>query len=103
MEYTILELRMLEVQKGLPLPKVDRPAASQGRKYPLEDLGVGEMFFIPEKSRRRVGPHISNTGRKLGRKFTTRTMHMHDVDGTWAPCDADRKGAVAGVGVWRVE
>lgn len=38
---------MLEVQTGVPLPKIDRAPKTGRRKYPVEGMKVDDMFFVP--------------------------------------------------------
>lgn len=92
---------MLSIIRGVPIPDVARPKAPQRRKYPFEELEVGEMFFAPDKTRSGLATHVSAVGKKLGRKFSARKTFMRVVKGQWAPCEEGDPGAVAGVGVWR--
>jgi len=94
---------MLETQKSIPIPKPTRKGAGRRRKYPLDVMEVGEMFFVPGLTENKLTTYISAVAPKLGRKFTTRlTTMVESLDG-WQPCDEDAEGAVHGVGVWRTE
>lgn len=94
---------MHEVQDGVPIPKALRPVTNARRKYPLNTMEVGEMFFVPNRDTNNLTTHVSAVGRKLDRKFTTRLTTMRETDSGWQPCDAEAEGAVLGVGVWRLE
>lgn len=94
---------MYEVQKNVPLPKADRSNQPRKLKYPFEDMEVGDMFFVPNKTKNTLAIYASHQSRKLKRKFSTRLTYMVHLDEGWVPCEADDLGAVQGVGVWRVE
>lgn len=93
---------MYEVRKNVPQPKVTRVAPAQRRKYPFEDMDVGDMFFVPHKTKNTLATHVSTVGKKLDRKFTTRLITMVRSEDGWELCDPAVKGAVMGIGVWRV-
>jgi hypothetical protein len=94
---------MFELQDNIPLPPpVRRPRAARRRKYPFEDMEVGQHFFVEGKLKNTLGTHVTTVGKQLGRKFSTRLCHMCKVKGEWELCEPDDKGAVQGVGVWRV-
>ena len=93
-----------EILVDVPIPKKLREIAPPSeRKYPLNVLRIGEMFFIPHRSCRSVAPHISTQGKIMGRKFSVRKIYMHRPGLYWEPADADTPDAVLGVGVWRLE
>ena len=94
---------MHEVQKNVPVPKAVRPVTASRRKYPFEEMDVGDMFFVPNRTKNNLTTHVSSVGRKLGRKFATRLTTMIETDAGWEPCDPDADGGVTGVGVWRTE
>jgi thymidine phosphorylase len=94
---------MFQIQKNVPLVKAIRTALPIRWKYPFHEMEVGDMFFVPNKTKNTLATHASTVGRKLGRKFETRLTHMNEVKGQWVPCDADAKDAVTGIGVWRTE
>lgn len=94
---------MLAIQKAVPLAKVARIGTSLRRKYPFEELEVGEMFFDPDHKKNKLTTHASATGKKLGRKFKTRLCYMVDCDGLWTLAEEGDEGAVLGVGVWRTK
>ena len=86
---------------NVPRPKVIRPEA-EDRKYPLATMEVGAMVFVEGVSAVSLGAHVSRRGKALGRKFRTQQVYMRWNRGTWQLCDADERGAVRGVGVWRI-
>lgn len=94
---------MYEITKNVPIPKADRPVPPAKRVYPFEDMDVGDMFFVPTKGKNNIAIYASRVGRKLGRKFSTRRLHMVELDDGWVPCEPDDMGSVQGIGVWRVE
>lgn len=92
---------MYPIQNNVPKPKSVRAVQPSRRKYPINELEVGSMFFVPNKTRNTLTSHFSNTGRKLGRKFDTQLVYMRQTDEGWTLCEKDDEGAVLGVGVWR--
>lgn len=95
---------MHTVIKNVPLPSAaaNRKHRGRRRKYPFESMAVGEMFFIPGRSKNNMTTHASAVGRKLERKFATRLVYMvQDDAGAWQLCAEDDEGATLGVGVWR--
>jgi len=92
---------MHEVQRNVPIPKV---AKTEGRrKYPFESMAVGDMFFVPGKTKNTLTAITSTAGRKLKRKFTTRLCYMAETRDGWKQVPSSAKGATIGVGVWRVK
>lgn len=94
---------MHEVQKNVPVPKVVKPEAPKRRKYPFEDMAVGDMFFVPGKAKNTLTTHTSTVGKKLGRKFITRLTYMVETLEGWQQAGPDDEGAIQGIGVWRTE
>lgn len=94
---------MYEVKKNVPQPKVTRVTHKSRRKYPFEEMEVGDMFFVPNKTKNTLATHVSTVGKKLNQKFTTRLITMIRGEDGWELCEAGAKGAVMGIGVWRVE
>lgn len=92
---------MHEVQRNVPLPKVVKTEGR--RKYPFEDMAVGDMFFVPGKTKNTLTAITSTAGRKLKRKFTTRLCYMVETRDGWKQAAPTAKNAVLGVGVWRVK
>jgi len=94
---------MYVVQKKAPIPKTFRPGLRRRRKYPFEQLGVGQFFFIPYRDKNTLVTYASIQGKKLGKKFATRLTTMVQQGESWRPCEANEKGAVQGIGVWRTK
>ncbi len=96
---------MYAIQKNIPIPApIAGPRATGRRKYPFEQLDVGDMFFVPERTKNRLTTHASTVGKQLGRSFRTRLLYMTaDEAGNWVPATKDTPGAVIGIGVWRDE
>lgn len=91
---------MHEVQRSVPIPKVNKTVR---RKYPFEDMAVGDMFFVPGKTKNTLTAITSATGRKLKRTFTTRLTYMVETRDGWKPSTKGAKNAVQGVGIWRTK
>lgn len=92
------------VWSDVPLPPVDRRPKNPRRKYPLGTMSVGDVIFLPERSKRTVGAYIHRAAKAFpGRRFEVRGTFGRLVGEDWVPCSADDRGAVSGAGVWRVE
>lgn len=92
------------IRYGIPIPPARRPPPRMPRKYPFEEMEVGGSFLIPNKKRNTLSTHASTVGKELGRKFSTRLVHMRKgADGKWVECEETDQGAVLGIGVWREE
>ena len=72
---------MIKIDKNVPIPP-DR--LSRGRKYPWDELEVGDSFFVEGKKFEPLRVSAAQIGKAKARKFIAR-----QVDG--------------GVRVWRVE
>jgi hypothetical protein len=95
---------MFQLQRNVPIPSTIRPnAKGRRKKYPFEDMKVGDMFFVANKTKNTLGTHVSLVGKELGRTFATRLTYMREHNGKWQPCEADEDGATLGIGVWRTE
>lgn len=94
---------MFNVQTGVPLPQIDRAPKGGRRKYPLEAMKVGDMFFVPGKSTRPISAYISRETRDLPGKFSARHCWMVKQGDKWVTATKDEAGAVEGTGVWRIE
>lgn len=92
---------MHEVQKNIPIPKVIKTNPTARRKYPFEDMDVGDMFFVPGKAKNTLTTHASTVGKNLGRKFITRLTHMVETVEGWEQSSPDNPSAIQGIGVWR--
>lgn len=94
---------MYEANEGIPVPNVERPGADSRKLYPFDTMDVGEMFFVPNRTKNTMMSHASRMGRKLNRKFATRMVWMTPDGDGWELADANTEGAVQGIGVWRTE
>lgn len=97
---------MFKPVKNVPLPKAARHAPPARRKYPFDEMDVGMMFFVPNKTKNTLSTHVSTTGKALRRKFETRLTHMRETEkgrGDWRLCKPGDKGATLGIGVWRTK
>ena len=78
---------MFEIVKDVPLPtKSASPAKAS--KYPFADMVVGDMFFIPGKTKNTFAAHASAVGKRMKMKFVTRIVTI---------------GTETGIGCWRTE
>jgi hypothetical protein len=66
-------------------------------------MAVGDMFFVPGKTKNTLTAITSATGRKLKRKFTTRLCYMVETRDGWKPSAEGAKNAIQGIGIWRVK
>lgn len=100
-------VELLAVQKGVPMPAIKRPGATRRRKYPIDTMAVGDMFFEPGRSSRGLSAYICRIAKGLTAKFSTRSCWMRKVRvgdvWKWKECAPGDKGAVQGAGVWRTE
>lgn len=100
-------VEMLAVQKGVPMPGIKRPGAARRRKYPIETMAVGDMFFEPGRSSRALSAYICRIAKGLPAKFSTRRCFMRKVRvgdvWKWKECAPTDGDAVEGAGVWRTE
>lgn len=95
---------MLNVQKGVPLPEINRAPKGVRRKYPIETMEVGDMFFVPGRSSKSVSAYISRISKDVPGRFSARSCFMvKDGDGNWQPCEPGGPPACEGTGVWRIE
>lgn len=93
---------MLKIQKNVEMVKVYREKPPR-KKYPFDEMEVGDMFFIPHKDKNTMMSLASAAGRRLGRKFATRMTFMVEVEGNWLPCTDKAPDRVSGIAVWRME
>lgn len=87
------------IQQRVPLPQPKITVSR--RKYPLDLMEVGDMFFVPDLEKNTLVSYVSAVGRELGKSFTTRLLWMVKRKGQWVPATAETPKAVRGVGVWR--
>ena len=70
---------MIPIDKGIPVAKDTR---GKPRKYPMEDLEVGDSFFAEGRKSGDIGPVLARARKSTGRKFTSRTVTENGVIGT---------------------
>jgi hypothetical protein len=100
-------MSMLNVQGGVPLPEINRAPKKPRRKYPLDTMKVGDMFFVEGRTSKSVSAYISRIAAGGTGKFSARHCWMAKYnieDGwEWRICEPTTLGAVEGTGVWRIE
>ena len=100
---------MFLVQKdGLNPPEARRTTKQPRRKFPVEDMAVGDRFFVPGKSGKSVSSYISRITKDLPGKYTTRADWARPVSMVggkrkWESCAETDGGSEEGVTVTRVE
>lgn len=98
---------MFDVQRGVPLPSINRSPKSGRRKYPVDTMAVGDMFFLPGRSAKSVSAYISRITKDRAERFSARHVWMWEaLDGSWQLVEPGSEGltpgAVEGTGVWRI-
>lgn len=97
---------MFKVQKGVPIPAVDR-VSKQRRRFPIDTMEVGDMFFVPGRTTRSVVAYICRITKGRPEKYSARHCWMKTkrILGStlteWIACTPEDAGATEGVGVWR--
>jgi hypothetical protein len=95
---------MFAIQKNVAIPKTIRSAPPSKRKYPFDSMEIGDMFFVPGKTKNTMATHASSVSKKLGKKFKTQLVYMAELeDGSWEPTVSTDEDGVIGIGVWRTE
>jgi len=95
---------MYPVQTGVPLPDINRAHKGVRRKYPIEGMVVGAMFFVPGRSSKSVSAYISRISKDVPGKFSARHVWMiKNAEGEWGLSTPTTQGEVEGTGVWRIE
>lgn len=95
---------MFELQRNVPIPPVNRSGRTpRRRKYPFESMKVGEMFFVPNKTKNTLNTHLAAVSKQLGHKYRSRLTFMRQGEDGWELCDPQHPAAVQGIGVWRDE
>ena len=95
---------MFKVQDNWPIPPIKRAPKNPRRKFPVHDMKLGQMFFMPRRSARSVSSYISRITKDLPGSYAVRQCFAAQcVDGSWVEVDEDYPGATKGVGVWRIE
>ena len=101
-------MTMFKVQSGVPLPEISRAPKTPRRKFPVQGMRPGDMFFVPGKTSKSVSAYISRITKNLPGKYTARHCWMRLAsDDVWQPIEPGQEnltaGATEGVGVWRTE
>lgn len=93
---------MYKVQRGVPKPGALEARTRRRRKYPYEEMRVGDMFFVDGSTRHTIATYAYAVGKQLGKKFSARRCWCRRLaNGEWELVEPGDKGAVQGVGVWR--
>lgn len=96
---------MFQVFDDVALPPPSRSKSGSGRKYPLDEMQVGQMFFVPEgtgPSRKSLATHVSVAAKKLDRKFSIRDVALlMSPNGPPKVVRIGTPGSVRGIAVWR--
>lgn len=93
---------MYDVIQNVELPPIRRANRRRRRKYPFETMNIGDMFFVPTKTRNLLTTQAASAAAQLGWKFSTRSVTMKQVASAWVMCDETDPDATAGIGVWRI-
>jgi hypothetical protein len=94
---------MFPVQTGIAIPAITRARKGDRRKYPVDNMLVGGMFFVPGRSTRQVSAYISRITKGLPGTYITRPITMVENDNKWVPTEPGAPGATEGTGVWRTK
>ncbi len=93
---------MFKIQKGVPIPAPHRSNKGMRKKYPIEDMVAGDMFFVPERPSKLVAAYISKITKNIDGTFTTRNCFAVLKGDEWVIAAEDTPGAVEGTAIWRV-
>jgi hypothetical protein len=58
---------VISIDRGVPIPR-------RGGKYPYEELGVGDSFFVPNGESQLVSNNNWRMSKKLDRKFVCKKI-----------------------------
>lgn len=58
-----------------------RSKSGRARKYPFDDMGVGDSFFVPYMRPSGLGGSIKLASQRLGYKFCTRSEVSDGIRG----------------------
>ena len=62
-----------EIEKGIPIGI--KSAGVRTSKYPWATMEIGDSFLVPDLGVDSMSAAASQAGKRLGRKFTCRTMN----------------------------
>lgn len=97
-------MTLFKTQSGIPKPAVDRSPKNPRRKWPVDTMPAGDVFFLPGRTTKSVSAYLSRVSKPLkDKKFSAIHCWMREVKGGWELAEAGDAGAVEGVGVWRDE
>jgi len=68
-----------DITKGLRIPPADN--SKWGKKYPFDQLEIGDSFWIPRKAASEMSGSIRYWKKRLGHSYTTRKEVRADVPG----------------------
>jgi hypothetical protein len=88
----------MQITKNVPVPLKSTRTAPSKRRYPFDEMEVGDMFFVP-RDKNNMSTHASTVSKQLGRKHVTRLLWMKESVEGWVPAEKGEGGAVLGVGV----
>lgn len=99
---------MLGINKGVPLPTVNRKPKEPRRVYPLDKMEVGDQVFQPGRKPKSISAYISRATKNLPGRFSARVCWMIPVgmkggERVWQLSEQGVDGAEEGTGVWRIE
>lgn len=63
---------MIKIEKNIPFPRYTKNGRSTNRKYPWEEMQVGDSFFSEKKATTMVSA-ANHAGKRLGMKFATKS------------------------------
>lgn len=58
-----------------------RAATGRPRKYPFDDMSVGDSFFVPRMKAGHISGSMKLAAMRLGYSFCTRTESVNEVRG----------------------
>ena len=61
-----------KIESGIPIPGGRRQA--HNKKYPWNELDVGQSFFVPGVAANNFASQASRAGKTYGRRFVVRSM-----------------------------
>lgn len=99
---------MFKVQDGVPLPDIDRTPKQPRRKWPVEGMKPGQMFFVQGKASKTVSAYVSRITKDLPHRYTARHCWMIPTgmfggQVSWTLAEKGDDGAEEGTGVWCLE
>lgn len=93
----------IKIVRQMPMAGSLRKPPPPRRKYPFNELEIGDGFFLAGRSTNNLSNQASTIGRKLGRKFKTMLTYMSVSETGWERCEKGDPDAQLGIGVWRTK